>query len=124
MCVNLYVCAGMSCFQTDGLGWGAHTHTHTHWCSVLLGGSGTVRGISVVSAESNTHVSTCDGPREAPKQTNSHRIGNMAYTHSFREIQRSQSLERNGRETKDEMRNERVTDSEDEDECVCVCVWR
>lgn len=81
-----------------------------------------MRGISVVSAESNTHVSTCDGPREAPKQTHSHRIGNMACTHSFREIQRSQTLERNGRETKDEMRNERVIDSEDADECVCVCL--
>jgi hypothetical protein len=33
-------------------------------------------------------------------------------------MQRSQTLERNGRETKDEKRNERVIDSEDEDECV------
>lgn len=117
VCVNLYVCAGMSCFQTDGL-HGTGGLTHTHWCSVLLGGSGTLQGISVVSAESNTHVSTCDGPeRSAKTNTHSHRIGNI-YTHSFREMQRSQTLERNRRKTKDEKRNKRDIDSEEEDECV------
>jgi len=47
-----------------------HTHTHTHWCSVLLGGSGTLQGISL---QSQKHMSLhVTDPKEAPKQTHTH----------------------------------------------------
>ncbi len=49
------------------------------WCSVLFGGSGTVRGISVISAESNVH-DMWRIERSAKTNTRSHRIGTMAYT--------------------------------------------
>ncbi len=39
------------------------------WCSVLFGGSGTVRGISVIFGNLCQTYMTCDGSREAPKQT-------------------------------------------------------
>jgi len=77
--VNLYVCvcAGMSCFQTDGLHGtgGSHTHTHTHTHTLVLsitwGQWNTARYFGSLCRVKHTSLHVTD-PKEAPKQTHTH----------------------------------------------------